>query len=178
MVARVHQPLGAYIARSYRFDNMIIGLIMTAFGVMAVLAGRISGPFAARMGRRSVLAVGLILACAADAIVFWAGGLLPMLIAGIGLLGMGFMLAHSTLLTIATEFASKARGMAMSLVAFAFMGGGGIGTAIGGRLISSGGFPLFYGTYSVALAALVVLALIVVRDVGSEPGKLVASRAE
>ena len=54
---------------------------------------------------------------------------------------MGFMLAHSTLLTIATEFASKARGVAMSLVAFAFMGGGGIGTALGGRLIRAGGFP-------------------------------------
>ena len=35
--------LGAYIARTYRFDNLVIGLIMTAFGVMAVLAGRISG---------------------------------------------------------------------------------------------------------------------------------------
>ena len=101
-----------------------------------------------------------------------------MLIAGIGLLGLGFMLAHSTLLTIATEFASKARGMAMSLVAFAFMGGGGIGTAIGSRLISSGGFPLFYGTYSLALAALVVLALVTVRDIGSESKRLVASRAE
>jgi len=88
------------------------------------------------------------------------------------------MLAHSTLLTIATEFAAKARGMAMSLVAFAFMGGGGIGTAIGGRLISAGGFTLFYGTYSLALAALVVLAVIVVRDVSSEHERLVSSRAE
>ncbi len=31
------------------------------------------------------------------------------------------MLAHSTFLTIATEFAAKARGVAMSLVAFCFM---------------------------------------------------------
>ena len=38
------------------------------------------------------------------------GGQLPALIAGIGLLGLGFMLAHSTLLTIATEVAPKARG--------------------------------------------------------------------
>ncbi len=171
--------LGAYIARNYGFDNLIIGLIMTAFGVMAVLAGRTSGRIAARFGRRAVLAAGLISACAADAIVFWAGSVLPMLVVAVGLLGLGFMLAHSTLLTIATEFAPKARGMAMSLVAFAFMGGGGIGTAIGGRLVRTGGFPLFYGIYALALGVLVVLALIVVRDVdASERGRLVSSHVE
>lgn len=49
-------------------------------------------------------------------------------------LGLSFMLDHSTLTTIATGFAAQARGAAaMSLVAFCFMGGGGIGTAFGGR---------------------------------------------
>jgi hypothetical protein len=67
--------------------------------------------------------------------------------------------------------------MAMSLVAFAFMGGGGIGTAIGGRLITTGGFSQLYGAYSLALAVLVVLALIVVRDVGSADMKPVPSAA-
>ena len=170
--------LGAYIARNYHFDNLIIGLIMTAFGVMAVLGGRLSGRLAARFGRRSVLTVGLLLACIADAVVFFTDGVLPALIAGVGLLGIGFMLAHSTLLTIATEFASAARGMAMSLVAFAFMGGGGIGTALGGRLITTGGFSLLYGVYSLALAVLVVFSVIVVRDVGSANVKPVSSLAE
>ncbi len=170
--------LGAYISRTFRFDNLVIGLIMTAFGVMAVLAGRISGSLAARFGRRPVLAAGLISACVADALVFWAGGALPALVAGIGLLGLGFMLAHSTLLTIATEFASKARGVAMSLVAFAFMGGGGIGTALGGRLIKTGGFPQLYGTYSIALAVLVVLAVIMIRDAGPQGERLVSTKAQ
>jgi predicted MFS family arabinose efflux permease len=170
--------LGSYIARTYRFDNLIIGLIMTAFGVMAVLGGRVSGRLAMRIGRRAVLTVGLVLACVSDAVVFWAGGVLPALVVGVGLMGLGFMLAHSTLLTIATEFASKARGMAMSLVAFAFMGGGGIGTALGGRLIKAGGFPLLYGCYSLALAALVAFAVTVVRDVGTGNVRPVPSRTE
>ena len=170
--------LGAYIARNFHFDNLIVGLIMTAFGVMAVLGGRLSGRLAARFGRRSVLTVGLLLACLADAVVFFTGGALPALIAAVGLLGIGFMLAHSTLLTIATEFASAARGMAMSLVAFAFMGGGGIGTALGGRLITTGGFSMLYGVYSLALAVLVVFSVIVVRDVGSANVKPVSSLAE
>ncbi len=159
--------IGAYIFNSYHFDNLVIGLIMTTFGLMAVLGGRISGALAARFGRRPVLAAGLISACAADAILFLAGGSLPALIGGVGLLGLGFMLAHSTLLTIATQFAAKARGVAMSLVAFAFMGGGGIGTALGGRLIGSLGFTRFFGAYALALAVLVVLALILIRDAGT-----------
>jgi predicted MFS family arabinose efflux permease len=158
--------IGAFISQSYHFDNLAIGLIMTTFGLMAVLGGRIGGGLAARFGRRPVLVAGLISACAADAILFLAGGALPALIGGVGLLGLGFMLAHSTLLTIATQFAAKARGVAMSLVAFAFMGGGGIGTALGGRLIGGQGFTTFFGAYALALAALVVLALVVLRDVG------------
>jgi len=158
--------IGAFISQSYHFDNLVIGLIMTTFGLMAVIAGRISGSLAARFGRRPVLAAGLISACIADAILFLAGGELPALIVGVGLLGLGFMLAHSTLLTIATQFAAKARGVAMSLVAFAFMGGGGIGTALGGRLITSLGFSRFFGAYALALGVLVVLALILVRDAG------------
>ena len=67
--------------------------------------------------------------------------------------------------------------MAMSLVAFAFMGGGGIGTALGGRLIKSGGFSLLYGVYALALAVLVVFAFIVVRDVGEANTKPATLRA-
>ncbi len=47
------------------------------------------------------------------------------------------------------------------------MGGGGIGTALGGRLINAGGFSLLYGVYVLALALLVAFALAVVRDVAS-----------
>jgi hypothetical protein len=51
-------------------------------------------------------------------------------------------LAVGALLTITIEFAAQARGVAMSLAAFCFMGGGGIGTAIGGKVIDAIGFNL------------------------------------
>jgi predicted MFS family arabinose efflux permease len=166
--------IGTYISRTFGFDNLVIGLIMTAFGLMAVLAGRLSGRLASRLGRRPLLAAGLISAALADALIFFKGGSLPVLVVAVGLLGLGFMFAHSTLLTIATEFASGARGVAMSLVAFAFMGGGGVGTALGGRVIHAQGFSGFFGLYSLALVALVVLAAFVVRDVGARKEKAVS----
>ena len=54
----------------------------------------------------------------------------------------------------------------MALVAFAFMGGGGIGTALGGHLITILGYSWFFGAYALALAVLVVLALLLVSDAG------------
>ncbi len=119
---------------------------MTGLGVAAVAAGRSSGRLAGSLGRRAVFTIGLTSAAAADLVLFAFGTPLLGLLAGVVLLGLGFMLAHSTFMTIATEFAACARGTAMSLVAFFFMGGG-IGTALGGRLIKAAGFPLFYCIY-------------------------------
>ncbi|MDA8442762.1 MAG: MFS transporter [Peptococcaceae bacterium] len=155
--------LGAFIERVYNFNYLTIGLIMTAFGVTAVIGGRLSGRLAEKLGRKKVLLAGLVAATAADLLFFSQGGILWVLIVGVALLGLGFMLAHSTLLTIATEFAAKARGAAMSLVAFCFMGGGGVGTAIGGKLIKVIGYPSFFYYYALALFALIFLAGLVVK---------------
>ena len=164
--------LGAYIAQTYHYNNFVIGLIMTAFGIAAVLAGRASGPLAARWGRRPVLLAGLLAAAVAD-VLFWTyGRQLFMLILGVALLGLGFMLAHSTLLTLATEFAARARGTAMSLVAFAFMGGGGVGTAIGGHLIHAFNFNRFFALYALCLFLLIILAALVVRGDTAAPARL------
>lgn len=165
--------LGAFIEKIYHFNYLIIGLIMTAFGLLVLAGGRLSGRLAARIGRRKVLGSGLLCATAADVLFSTAGGVLPALVLGVALLGLGFILAHSTLLTLATEFAAKARGAAMSLVAFCFMGGGGLGTALGGSIIAGNGFTGFFSLYALGLASLLVIALLTVQtemQLG-EPGR-------
>lgn len=147
--------LGSFIQHAYDFNALSIGFIMTIFGGMAIVGGRVSGTLATKVGRRKVLLLGLACATVADALFYLRGDQLGVLMVGIGLLGLGYTLAHSTLLIIATEFAAAARGAAISLVAFFFMGGGGVGTAIGGRLIKSEGYPSFFFVYSLALLFLV-----------------------
>jgi predicted MFS family arabinose efflux permease len=61
--------LGAFIFTTFGFDNLVIGLIMSAFGLMAVLAGRSSGALAARLGRRTLLGAGLAAAALADTLI-------------------------------------------------------------------------------------------------------------
>ena len=156
--------LGGYIAKTYHYNYMTIGFIMTSFGIAAIIGGRISGKLSARIGRKSVLLLGLASASSGDILIYLVGDVLGVLIFSVVLLGLGFMLAHSTLLTYATEFAAKARGAAMSLVAFCFMGGGGIGTAVGGRLIALTGYDKFYIIYGSALFVLVLLAWVMVTE--------------
>jgi predicted MFS family arabinose efflux permease len=154
--------IGAYISDVYKYNFLQIGLITTVFGVMTIFGGRISGKLAGKMGKKTLIITGLCLATLADLVLFSTGGVLGMLILGVALLGLGFIFAHSTLLTIATEFAQKSRGIAMSLVAACFMGGGGVGTAIGGKLIKVYGFSDFFLYYGIALIALVAAAIFLI----------------
>jgi predicted MFS family arabinose efflux permease len=155
---------GAYISKTYGFNYFYIGLIMTAFGVMTVIGGRLSGKIVKKTGSKKLISAGLLSASVADILIYLFGKQLWFLIIGIALLGLGFIFTHSTLLTRATEFAQKARGAAMSLVAFCFMGGGGIGTAIGGKMISSVGIDKLFLVYGAALAVTLILSAFLIKD--------------
>lgn len=155
--------LGAYMSRTYHLNYLNIGLALTGFGLATVIGGRIVGRLAGLWGRKRVLALGFVCATVAEALFFAAGDIFTAVAAGVTLLGFGFIFAHSTLTTLATEFAAQARGAAMSLVAFGFMGGGGVGTAIGGTLIAWLGFTAFFGICALAMALVFGLAMLIVR---------------
>ena len=154
--------LGALIAQIYHFNYLLIGVTMTAFGLMTVVGGRLSGKLSRKTSPRNILTAGLFLAVLADLLIYYFGRNIWVLATGVGLLGLGFILAHSTLLTRATEFAMKARGAAMSLVAFCFMGGGGVGTAIGGKIAAAYGLSTVFLVYGIALVITLAVSFILI----------------
>jgi len=156
---------GSYIAKTYQYNYFKIGMILTAFGVMSVIGGRLSGKLAKKFGEKKVLSTGLLSAAIADLIIFYFGSNIYLLILGVALLGLGFILTHSTLLTRATGFAQKARGAAMSLVAFCFMGGGGVGTAIGGKIILAYSLNSLFIIYGIALFITLMLSNLLIKDI-------------
>lgn len=166
--------LGAFLSQQFGLDNLAIGATMTAFGLAAIVAGRRSGAVAGHIGRRPTLVMGLLLAAIGDGLLFLAGNTFAAAVLAILLLGAGFMFAHSTLLTLATEFAARSRGTAMSLVAFCMMGGGAVGTALGGRLVESAGFAPFYGLWGLLLLVLAGIAVLAVADPVTSPATPVA----
>ena len=154
--------LGAFSSRSLGLGTFQIGLLMAVFGVGVIAGSRASGRLAERIGRHRLVALGLACAAVADLLVVVGSTHLGTTAVAVLLLGLGFMFAHSSLLTTATQFAAKARGTAMSLVAFAFMVGGAIGTALGGRIIEATSYREFYLIGGVGLAALTLIALVAV----------------
>jgi predicted MFS family arabinose efflux permease len=166
--------LGALLSQRHGLGPLAIGLVMTAFGVAAVLFGRLSGRLAAKLGGANLIFLALALGGLAAFLLLWAP-ILPLETAAVFALGASFMLAHSTLLTLATELAAQQRGVAMSLVAFAFMGGGSLGTMLGGRLVAAFGFSAFLlvggaGLVVLALAARVVFAHLATPTAKAIPG--------
>ena len=83
----------------------------------AMIGGRMSGKLGRSLPQKNLVVSGLTIAFAANGVLYFLGYQLEFLILGVTLLGFGLMLAHSTLLTIATEFAAQARGAAISLAA-------------------------------------------------------------
>ncbi len=156
--------LGAYISEVFHYNYFYIGLIMTAFGLATVVGGKLSGKLAQALGPRVLLSLGLLAAAAGEFVIVYLGGRLGWLVAAVALLGFGFIFTHSTLLTRATEFAQKARGAAMSLVAFCFMGGGGAGTALGGFIIARYHISNLFYVYGIALVAVWLLSFGLIRD--------------
>jgi predicted MFS family arabinose efflux permease len=158
---------GAYADKALGLQTLGIGLLMAVFGVGVIGGSRLSGRLAQRIGRPRLVALGLGSAAAADLVLAAAGSHLVAFAVAILLLGLGFMFAHSSLLTTATQFAEKARGAAMSLIAFAFMVGGSLGTMLGGRIILGASYRDLYLSFGVALVALGVVALLAVPAQGS-----------
>ena len=158
---------GAYADKVLGLETFGIGLLMAVFGVGVIGGSRLSGRLAQRIGRPRLVALGLGSAAAADLVLAAAGSHLAAFAVAVLLLGLGFMFAHSSLLTTATQFAEKARGAAMSLVAFAFMVGGSLGTMLGGRIILGASYRDLYLSFGVALVALGVVAMVAVPAQGS-----------
>ena len=152
--------LGALLAERHGLGPLGVGLSLTTFGVASVIFGRLSGRIAARVGRVTLIGAALVGGGAA-ALVLSRVASLPVALLVIFVLGAAFMLAHSSILTIATELAAQHRGVAMSLVAFAFMGGGSVGTMLAGRVIDVRGFDAYLIGWGLALVLLGVVARLV-----------------
>src|SRR5680860_462600 len=143
---------------------------MGRFPAVPGASGPVFAPYRSLLGRwRSarVYAVALVDAGISGVALAWVP-LLPIEVAAIFGLGAGFMLAHSSILTIATELAAHHRGVAMSLVAFAFMGGGSVGTMLAGRVIDAWGFETYLLGWGLALVLVGFAARFIMSGSGAE----------
>ncbi len=130
--------LGVYANMSLGLDFYLVGLFTASFSATAFIGSRFIPPILKKVGQEQMPLLGVSIMALAFALIWliphWAALLL-----GFMLLGVGFIIVHSTLQTYATELFPTARGTCMSLFAFFLFFGNGIGPAFFGWVYDYGG---------------------------------------
>lgn len=146
--------MGAFIRDRYQLPYIIIGVLLSGFGIGGLLYSASVKLLVRRLGESGLVLVGgsLIFICYLSISLFksWL-----LFIPGTIFSGLGFYMFHSTLQTRATEMSPESRGTAVSLFAFNLFLGQGIGAAVIGRIVDSFGYVpafVFSGTSIVLLA--------------------------
>ena len=149
--------LGALLFERDQLSYAVIGALLMLSGVASMTTARFVGRIVAVVGEQGMLLLGGSLLTVAYVLVNIRPTFVYFPLAML-LSGAGFVIAHSTLQTRATELVPTMRGTAVALFAFALFLGGGLGTYLAGLAIERLGFPVtVYGT-AVTIAIFTVLS--------------------
>lgn len=120
--------LGVYGNKFLGLDYFTVGLLTAGFSIAAFIGSRFVSRLISKVGQhRMPLAGSTLITCAFGLI--WLIAHWGALLAGFFLLGLGFIILHTTLQTYATELLPEARATCMALFAFFLFLGNGIGPA-------------------------------------------------
>ena len=146
--------IGAFLRDSYHLLYIVIGLILSGYGIGMLLYSRFARVLLHRLGESGMLLSGgvITMLCyfAFAYIHSWIAFTLFHIV-----LGMCFNMIHNTFQTKATEMYPQARGTAVSLFSFSLFIGQGIGAAALGVIVDGPGYvPMF------VLAGIAMLGLV------------------
>lgn len=149
--------IGALLHDGYGLGLEWVGAILMLDGIALLVASRLVGRIAPRLGENRMIVVGGLLMGSAYlfalALDSW-----PAVVPAAVALGAGFALCHSTLQTRATELVPEARGTAISLFAFSLFMGSALGTAALGQLLAAADYEAVLLASGVALVVLALVA--------------------
>jgi predicted MFS family arabinose efflux permease len=148
--------LGALLRQRDGLSYLLIGLLLSLYGVGTVVTSRWLGRLSRRFGEGWLILVGCLL-MGSGFLLPWLVGGWPGVLVGAPVMGIGFSLAHSTFQTRATELRPAARGTAISLFAFTLFLGSGSGTSLLGLLLDRVGYDAVLLTCG---GGLIVLGLV------------------
>lgn len=134
-----------------------VGLMLAGYGVGGLFYAVTVKKLVPQIGERGILLLGGALLCSAYLVIGWLG-VWWLFIPGMILYGMGYFTMHGTLQTRATEINPKARSTAVSLFAFIFFLGQGIGPIAMGQAIRVAGYGPAFSVGGVGLLLLGIWA--------------------
>ncbi len=153
---------GKHLQEITGYNLLIVGLLLSLFGVGTVVGGRIAPKLKLKLKESFLLLAGVI---GFGSLWLLANTVHTALLA-LGLLGFGiaFIFLQSTLIAMAQEKLPEMRGTAMSLASFNMFGGGAVGTSMNGKIISGlGAAKIFANTSYIILIVGIVASVIIAK---------------
>lgn len=134
------------------FNLLIVGLILSLFGLGTVFGGRIAPKLKKRLKNKFLVLAGSIGALS----LFILGRVDNLLLLCLSIFGFGlaFIFMQSTLISTAQEKLPKLRGTAMSLASFNMFIGGAVGTSVNGYIMKT------YGTAQIFINASFIMFIV------------------
>lgn len=150
----VYGLTGTFLSEVCGLTPTQAGLVMMLYGVFCLIGGALSGRLGAGRGLGHVIAIGEVSGAIA-ALSLLASALtaswVPALVAA-ACLGLGYILVQPTLVTLSMEADPAQAGLCTGLIGFAVFACGGVGSALGGALLSVGGYVALWAVAAAALA--------------------------
>lgn len=125
---------GKLVQSKTGYNILIVGIVLTSFGVATVVGGRFAPKLRAKLNDKFLLVLGLLGSLSLYLLASTSSTAL-IVIALFGF-GLAFVSLQSTLVSTAQETMPALRGTAMSLASFNMFVGGAIGTSVNGRIIN------------------------------------------
>ncbi len=147
--------VGADLRQRFGLSFTMVGLVMAVYGVGAIVYSLSARKLLAWLGERGLIIAGGFLLAASFAALAGAPTVYvvpPLMV----LMGLSFYMIHNTLQTSATQMAPEARGIGVSLFAFALFLGQSIGVAAAAPIMDR------YGAPPIFLTAAAILPLVAI----------------
>lgn len=151
--------IGSFLNSAMRLNYLQSGLIVMLFGLSSLLASTLVGLFIHRFGRMGTALSGSCFGLCSAMLLTWVSRWQPVMLAAISL-GFGCILVQSTLAAMAFDISPQNTGLSSGLIGLCLFGGGGIGTGVGGFVLSYEGFRRLWLFFSLGIICFIVLQIL------------------
>ena len=149
----VYGLMGTFLNQVCGLTSTQAGLVMMFYGVCCLFGGSVAGKLGARRGIGGVIRIGElsgVLAVCALMVSTLSGSWVPALAAA-ACLGFGYISVQPSLVTLSMDADPSQVGLCTGLIGFGVFAGGGVGSALGGAVLTAGGYLALWAVAAVGL---------------------------
>ncbi|MFW6064596.1 MAG: MFS transporter [Candidatus Natronoplasma sp.] len=152
--------LGDYLVEQTEHNILIVGLILTLFGLAAFTGGRRVGTLKNKFGPKILLMAGVLGLVSLLIISYWLGiyFVLPALFG----FGLSFVILQVTIITTAQQYLPEKRGTVMSLASFNMFIGGAVGIFINRTILPRLEYQGLFMITGITIFTVGVLAFLII----------------